>query len=82
MRLPFLSSSESRGEGGGVAFWVRHLFCGESSTRGPRLPSLGPTPGGSETGRNTPTPWDWEAESPNELHVQLPSLNKSHSAFI
>lgn len=63
MRLPFLSSSESRGEGGGVAFWVRHLFCGESSTRGPRLPSLGPAPGGSAADRNTPTPCAWDAEN-------------------
>lgn len=66
MRLPFFSSSESRGEGGGVAFWVRHLFCGESSTRGPRHPSLGPAAGGSEAGRNTPTPCAWDLEKTSE----------------
>lgn len=56
MRLPFFSSSDSRGEGGGVAFWARSLFCGESSTRTASPPSLGPGPGGSAAGRNTPTP--------------------------
>lgn len=56
MRLPFFSSSDSRGEGGGVAFWDRSLFCGESSTRAASPPSLGPGPGGSAAGRNTPTP--------------------------
>lgn len=44
IRLPFFSSSDSRGEGGGVAFWARSLFCGESSTRVARPPSLGPGP--------------------------------------
>lgn len=56
MRLPFFSSSDSRGEGGGVAFWARSLFCGESSTRTASPPSLSPGPGGSAAGRNTPTP--------------------------
>lgn len=59
MRLLFFSSSDRRGEGGGVAFGVRSLFCGESSTRAARPPSLGPGPGASFTGRNTATPWDW-----------------------
>lgn len=57
MRFPFFSSSDNRGDGGGVAFWVRSLFCGESSTRAARPPSLGPDPGGSAAGRNTPMPW-------------------------
>lgn len=58
MRLPFLSNSDRRGEGGGVAFWAKSLFWGESSTNAARPPSLGP--GASVTGRNTPTPWTWQ----------------------
>lgn len=57
MRLPFFSNSDRRGEGGGVAFWAKSLFWGESSTNAARPPSLGPGPGASVTGRNTPTPW-------------------------
>lgn len=65
MRLPFFNSSDSSGEGGGVAFWLRSLFCGESSTRAARPPSLGPGPGASVTGRNTPTPWAWQRTQRN-----------------
>lgn len=69
MRLPFFSSSDRRGEGGGVAFWARSLFCGESSTRVARPPSLGPGTGASVAGRNTPTPWAWQRQQ---------RMNKSH----
>lgn len=54
MRFPFFKSSDRRGDGGGVAFWAKSLFCGESSTRAPKPPSLGPV--ASAAGRNTPTP--------------------------
>lgn len=57
IRLPFFSSSDRSGEGGGVAFWAISLFCGESSTSDARATSLGGA--GAEVsvvGRNTPTP--------------------------
>lgn len=77
MRLPFFSSSDRRGDGGGVAFWVRSLFCGESSTSAARPPSLGPGPGASVAGRNTPTPWAWQRQqgiSESVWHSELQYL--------
>ena len=78
MRLPFFSSSDRRGEGGGVAFWAKSLFCGESSTRAARPPSLGPGPGASVAGRNTPTPWAWRRQqriSQSAWHSETQYLN-------
>lgn len=62
MRLPFLSNSDRRGEGGGVTFWARTLFCDESSIIAARPPSLGPGPGPSVMGRNTLIPWGWQKQ--------------------
>lgn len=45
-RLPFFSSSESRGEGGGVAFCPSIFFWGESSVTGVMGASRGAEPGG------------------------------------
>lgn len=81
MRLPFFSSSDRRGEGGGVAFWARSLFCGESSTSVARPPSLGPGPGASAAGRNTPTPWAWHRQRvirESVWHSELQYLKNFH----
>lgn len=77
MRFPFFSSSDNRGDGGGVAFCVRSLFWGESSARGARPPSFGPDTGGSAAGRNTPTPWAWRrrAEGVTRLVESLANLH-------
>lgn len=75
MILPFFSSSDKRGEGGGVAFWARSLFCGESSTSAARPPSLGPGTGASAAGRNTPTPWAWERQQRIKNKIKLNHMN-------
>lgn len=56
MILPFFSSSDSSGEGGGVAFGVRCFFCGESSTIALRDDSLGPGAVTSDAGVKAGTP--------------------------
>lgn len=49
-RLPFFKSSDSRGEGGGVAFCPSIFFWGESSVTGVMGASKGAEPGGRVSG--------------------------------
>ena len=67
MKLPFFSSSERRGDGGGVAFWPKSFFCGDSSRRVPRPDSAPPSPQASVRGMNPAASGVYGEEGENEV---------------
>lgn len=66
-RLPFFSSSERRGDGGGVAFWPKSFFCGDSSRTVPRPDSAPPSPQASVRGMNPAASGAYGEEGGNEV---------------